>query len=445
MKEIITISGKPAMSFIPTGEYKIWEQKALRALDLLASGKGRGSDFLGWLDLPSGTSEELTERIKDIGNDWQKDIELVVVIGIGGSYLGAKAVIEALSHSFTSLMPAAGPRIVFAGQNISEDYLAELEDLMKIRSVACVVISKSGTTTEPAIAFRLVQKHILSQYGKEEAKRRIVAVTDRSRGALRNMADRSGYRSFIIPDNVGGRFSVFTPVGLLPIALAGIDIEDLIAGALYMENVTAEKTEENPAVQYAAWRNALYSKGKKTELLVNYHPKLHYLSEWWKQLFGESEGKEHKGIFPAGVDFTTDLHSMGQYIQDGERHLFETVISVASANRSLTIPSDQEDADGLNYLAGKHIDQCNKMAELGTCLAHTDGGVPNLRIEIPSLSTYSLGALLYFFEKACGISGYILGVNPFDQEGVEAYKKNMFALLDKPGFEIQGEILRKRL
>lgn len=445
MKKVITIIERSVTGFIPDNEYAGWQKKAIEALKLLDSGQGVGSDFLGWINLPSGTSAELIGRIKDICKDWQKDIELVVIIGIGGSYLGAKAVIEALSHSFSSLLPAAGPQIVFAGQNISEDYLAELEDLMKTRSVACVVISKSGTTTEPAIAFRLVKQHILERYGKEETKRRIVAITDKSRGALRHMADSQGYRSFIIPDNIGGRFSVLTPVGLLPIALAGIDIEDLIAGALYMERITATKDADNPAVQYAALRNALYSKGKKIELLVNYHPKLHYLTEWWKQLFGESEGKDHKGIFPAGVDFTTDLHSMGQYIQDGERHLFETVISIVSTNRSLTIPKDQEDADGLNYLAGKHIDQCNKMAELGTCLAHLDGGVPNLHIEIPSLNAYNMGALLYFFEKACGISGYILGVNPFDQEGVEAYKKNMFALLDKPGFEIEGELLRKRL
>lgn len=439
MKDIITINECSALRFIPENQYAGWQKKAIEALKLLESGQGKGSDFLGWIGLPSGTPQELIDQIKNICNDWQKDVELVVVIGIGGSYLGAKAVIEALSHSFSFWLSAAGPQIVFAGQNISEDYLAELDDLMKTRSIACIVISKSGTTTEPAIAFRLIKQHILGRYGKEETKRRIVAITDKSRGALRHMADRQEYRSFVIPDNVGGRFSVLTPVGLLPIALAGIDIEDLIAGALNMEHVTAEKKADNPAVKYAALRNALYSKGKKIELLVNFHPKLHYVTEWWKQLFGESEGKEHKGIFPAGVDFTTDLHSMGQYIQDGERHLFETVISVASANRSLTIPEDLEDADGLNYLAGKHIDECNKMAELGTCLAHVDGGVPNLRIEIPSLNAYNLGALLYFFQKACGISGYILGVNPFDQEGVEAYKKYMFALLNRPGFGARGK------
>ncbi|MFA5302126.1 MAG: glucose-6-phosphate isomerase [Bacteroidales bacterium] len=445
MKNKITFNGKEALPFLQKNGVRIWEEKALQALETLEAGRGKGSDFLGWMRLPSETSPTLTDSINNIVLDWKNEVDIVVVIGIGGSYLGAKAVIEALTHSFATLLPADGPRVVFAGQNIGEDYLAELEDLMKTGSVACVVISKSGTTTEPAIAFRIIKQHIESGYGKEEAKRRIVAVTDSSRGALRNMVTREGYRSFIIPDNVGGRFSVFTPVGLLPVALAGIDIETLLEGAGDMEKITAQKNTNNPAVQYAAYRNALYENGKKIELLVNYHPKLHYVAEWWKQLFGESEGKEHLGIFPAGADFTTDLHSMGQYIQDGERHLFETVISIISPNRSLTIPQDTENADGMNYLAGKHINECNKMAELGTRMAHVDGGVPNLHLEIPLLNAYYLGALLYFFEKACGISGYLLGVNPFDQEGVEAYKKNMFALLNKPGFEAQGELLRKRL
>ena len=445
MKSSISFNGKEALWFLKEKGSLPREEKALQAMEALESGRGKGSDFLGWLHLPSEISSTVIDNIKDVVEDWKKDIDIVVVIGIGGSYLGARAVIEALSHSFAALLPSEGPRVVFAGQNIGEDYLAELEDLMKTASIACVVISKSGTTTEPAIAFRLVKKHIESTYGKEESKRRIVAITDSSRGALRNMVSREGYRSFIIPDDVGGRFSVFTPVGLLPVALAGIDIETLMDGARDMEKITAQKNTDNPAVQYASFRNALYENGKKIELLVNYHPKLHFVTEWWKQLFGESEGKEHLGIFPAGVDFTTDLHSMGQYIQDGERHLFETVISIASPNRSLTIPEDADNADGMNYLAGKHINECNKMAELGTRLAHVDGGVPNLHIEIPLLNAYYLGALLYFFEKACGISGYLLGVNPFDQEGVEAYKKNMFALLNKPGFEAQGDILRKRL
>ncbi|MFA5444885.1 MAG: glucose-6-phosphate isomerase [Bacteroidales bacterium] len=445
MKSILSFNYKDALSFLKENESRQWEEKALQALETLESGRGKGSGFLGWLNLPSEVSPTIIENIKNIVEDWKKDVKLVVVIGIGGSYLGAKAVIEALTHSFSTLLPADGPCIVFAGHNIGEDYLAELKDVMKTMSVACVVISKSGTTTEPAIAFRIVKQHIETIYGKEASKRRIVTVTDSSRGALRNMVSREGYRSFIIPDNVGGRFSVFTPVGLLPVALAGIDIEALLEGAGDMEKITAQKNTDNPAIQYAACRNALYRNGKKIELLVNYHPKLHYVTEWWKQLFGESEGKEHLGIFPAGVDFTTDLHSMGQYIQDGERHLFETVISIASPNRSLKIPEDTDNADGMNYLAGKHINECNKMAELGTRLAHVDGGVPNLYIEIPLLNAYYLGALLYFFEKACGISGYLLGVNPFDQEGVEAYKKNMFALLNKPGFEAQGNLLRKRL
>ena len=441
----VKINTKATRSFIPDAELENWTNRSLQALSLLHSGKGKGADFLGWINLPSSATPALVGQIEEICSDWNRDIDLVVVIGIGGSYLGAKAVIEALSHSFAGLLKTPGPRVVFAGQNISEDYLAELEDLMKEHSVACVVISKSGTTTEPAIAFRLVKKFIIDKYGIEEAKRRIVAVTDKARGALRTMVNGEGYRSFIIPDNVGGRFSVFTPVGLLPIALAGIDIKELLSGAENMEQISAELSAGNPAIEYAAIRNALYAKGKKVELLVNYHPKLHYVTEWWKQLYGESEGKGHKGLFPAGVDFTTDLHSMGQYIQDGERHLFETVLSIAAPERSLTIGRDGQDLDGLNFLAGKHVDECNKMAELGTRLAHTDGGVPNILIEIPSLNAFHLGALLYFFEKACGISGYVLDVNPFDQEGVEAYKKNMFALLNKPGFEAQGEALRKRI
>ncbi len=443
--QFIKINTKATRSFVPETELESWTDRSLKALSVLHSGKGKGADFLGWINLPSLVTPALTGQIEEICNDWNKDIDLVVVIGIGGSYLGAKAVIEALSHSFAGLMKTSGPRVVFAGHNISEDYLAELEDLMKEHSVACVVISKSGTTTEPAIAFRLVKKFITDKYGREEAKRRIVAVTDKARGALRTMVSREGYRSFIIPDNVGGRFSVFTPVGLLPIALAGIDIKELLSGAEKMEQISSELSADNPAIEYAAIRNALYAKGKKVELLVNYHPKLHFVTEWWKQLYGESEGKGHKGIFPAGVDFTTDLHSMGQYIQDGERHLFETVLSIGAPERSLTIGRDEQDLDGLNFLAGKHVDECNKMAELGTRLAHTDGGVPNILIEIPSLNAFNLGALLYFFEKACGISGYVLDVNPFDQEGVEAYKKNMFALLNKPGFEAQGEALRKRI
>jgi glucose-6-phosphate isomerase len=351
-----------------------------------------------------------------------------------------------LSHSFNTLLPhRKHPILLFAGQNISEDYHAELLEVVKSHSAACIVISKSGTTTEPAIAFRLIKQHFEEKYGKAGAKNRIVAITDKERGALRVLAGQEGYATFVIPDDVGGRFSVFTPVGLLPIAVAGFDVDALIKGAADMAIHTAKKEHENPAVQYAAVRNALYAQGRKIEVLVNYNPKLHYVTEWWKQLYGESEGKQHKGLFPAGVDFTSDLHSMGQYLQEGERHLFETVLSVAHETHTLTIPHDAQNLDELNFLAGKRLCECNKMAELGTLLAHVDGGVPNIHLEIPALDEYHLGGLLYFFEKACGVSGYLLGVNPFDQPGVEAYKKNMFALLNKPGFEQQGETLRKRI
>lgn len=441
--DTVRVDTKAAESFVTPAEAASFRLKAERALARLTTTKDRA--FLGWLHLPSLTEPDLILNIEAVRDDWARDIELVVVAGIGGSYLGAKAIIEALSHSFAPyLKPEKGPRVVFAGQNISEDYLHELFDLIDKKQTACIVISKSGTTTEPAIAFRLIKKHIEKTYGKVEARRRIVAVTDASRGALRTLADREGYRSFIIPDNVGGRFSVLSPVGLLPVAVAGFDIRRLLQGARDMEE-RCSRREANPAIAYAAIRNALYAKGKKIELLVNFQPKLHYFGEWWKQLFGESEGKENKGIFPAAADFTTDLHSLGQYIQEGERILFETAISVASTEHELTIEEDEQNLDGLNYLSGKHIDTCNKMAELGTRLAHTAGGVPTIRIEIPSLDAHALGALLFFFEKACGISGYILGVNPFNQEGVEAYKKNMFALLDKPGYEEAGRKLREKL
>lgn len=337
--------------------------------------------------------------------------------------------------------------MVYAGQNIGEDYTAELLDLLSNKDFSVVVISKSGTTTEPAIAFRLLKELLEKKYPAAEVKDRIVAITDASKGALRTLADREGYQTYVIPDDVGGRYSVLTPVGLLPIAIAGLDIEQLVKGAVDMETATAPGVayDQNPSTLYAAVRNLLYQKGKTTEILVNYHPKLHFLAEWWKQLYGESEGKENKGIFPAAVDFTTDLHSMGQWIQEGERNIFETVISVEGANRKLEVPSDKDDLDGLNYLAGKRIDEVNKMAELGTLVAHVDGGVPNIRISVPQLNEYYIGQLIFFFEKACGISGYVLGVNPFDQPGVEAYKKNMFALLGKPGFEKETEALRKRI
>ncbi len=442
----VAVNLKSATTFVSEKELDTWQEKSLKALSELEGRGGKGNDFLGWINLPSSIKPAAIAALKATATKLSKGIDIVVVIGIGGSYLGAKAVIDALSHSFTALLPKRNhPLVVFAGQNISEDYHAELLDVLCDKSAACIVISKSGTTTEPAIAFRLIRQHFEEKYGQTGAKDRIVAVTDAARGALHALAAQEGYQTFVIPDDVGGRFSVLTPVGLLPIAVAGFDIEAFVKGAADMEQITAKNDLSNPAVQYAAVRNALYNKGKKIEVLVNYNPKLHFITEWWKQLYGESEGKENKGIFPAGVDFTSDLHSMGQYLQEGERSLFETVLSVKSEQHTLTIPNDPQNLDQLNFLSGKRIGECNKMAELGTLLAHVDGGVPNIHLEIPSINEYNLGGLLYFFEKACGISGYMLGVNPFDQPGVEAYKKNMFALLNKPGFEKQGDELRKRL
>ncbi|MCL2097155.1 MAG: glucose-6-phosphate isomerase [Bacteroidales bacterium] len=442
----MNINLKSALPFIKEQEFADWQHKALQALSELEGRGGKGNEFLGWLNLPSSITADEINALKITAQNLSKGIEIVVVIGIGGSYLGAKAVIDALSHSFNALLPARkSPLVVFAGQNISEDYHAELLEILREKSAACIVISKSGTTTEPAIAFRLIKQHFEEKYGKAETKHRIVAITDAAKGALRTLAVQEGYQTFVIPDDVGGRFSVLTPVGLLPIAVAGFDIAALIKGAVEMEECTAKSEASNPAVQYAAMRSALYHGNKKIEVLVNYNPKLHFITEWWKQLYGESEGKEHKGIFPAGVDFTSDLHSMGQYLQEGERVLFETVLSVKQEQHTLTIPKDEQDLDQLNFLSGRRLSECNKMAELGTLLAHVDGGVPNIHIEIPTINEHSLGALLYFFEKACGISGYMLGVNPFDQPGVEAYKKNMFALLNKPGFEQEGAELRKRL
>jgi glucose-6-phosphate isomerase len=409
---------------------------------------GRGNDYLGWINLPSEITEsELSDIEITAATIRSKNIDIFVVIGIGGSYLGAKAVVDALSDSFSHLKPRKNPLIVFAGQNIGEDYFHELRELLKEKDYAMAVISKSGTTTEPAVAFRILKNDIEEKYGKEEARQRIIAVTDAKRGALKELATTEGYKTYVIPDNVGGRYSVLTPVGLVAIAVAGFNIRQLVAGALDQELSSGNETgfENNLPAQYAAIRNLLYQSGKKVEILVNFHPKLHFLGEWWKQLYGESEGKEGKGIFPASVDFTSDLHSMGQYIQEGERILFETVISVKSADYKVVIPNDPENLDGLNFLTGKRIDEVNKMAELGTALAHVDGGVPNIIIEIPALNEYYLGQLIYFFEKACGISGYALGVNPFDQPGVEAYKKNMFALLEKPGFEKETEAIRLKI
>lgn len=407
----------------------------------------KGNDFLGWMHLPSSITPEFIAEINTCAKTLQENCEAVVVAGIGGSYLGARMVIDALSNSFGWLQKSDAPRILFAGNNIGEDYLSELIDYLQGVNFGVINISKSGTTTETALTFRLLKRMCEQQRGKDMARKVIVAITDAKKGAARTTADKEGYTSFIIPDNVGGRFSVLTPVGLLPIVVAGFDIAALVKGAQDMEAQCGIDVPfaQNPAAQYAAVRNALYQSGKKIEILANYQPKLHNLGEWWKQLYGESEGKDGKGIFPASVDLTTDLHSMGQWIQDGERTIFETVVSVAQPNRTLLFPSDEENLDGLNFLAGKRVDEVNKMAELGTQLAHVDGGVPNIKISIDKLDEYHIGQLIYMFERGCGISGLILGVNPFDQPGVEAYKKNMFALLGKPGYEKETQAIKARL
>lgn len=436
---------KHVAEFVTKSQIDAFDSAAANGLEQLEKGTGAGNDFLGWMHLPSATPESLVADIEKTAATLRNDCEYVVAIGIGGSYLGAKAVIEALSDSFASYKPATGARVIFAGQNIGEDYTYELASLLKGKKFGIIVISKSGTTTEPAIAFRILKEMLEAQEGKEFASKHIVAVTDAKRGALRSLATEEGYATYVIEDNVGGRFSVLTPVGLLPIAVAGFDIRALLEGAKAMEAATAAADDSNPAYLYAKTRNALYAEGKKTEILVNYNPKLHYLGEWWKQLYGESEGKEHKGIFPAAVDNSTDLHSMGQWIQEGERTIFETVISVAEQQHEMVIPSDAANLDGLNYIAGKRIDEVNKMAELGTVIAHVDGGVPNIHITLGSLTERCLGEIIYFFEKACGISGYILGVNPFNQPGVEAYKKNMFALLNKPGYEAESKAIQAKL
>lgn len=415
---------------------------------LLDNGTGRGSDFLGWVHLPSSITEEELNVVEAAATILRERCDYVINVGIGGSYLGARAVIEALQNSFEAYRSdRENPVILYAGNNIGEDYLSELLQFLRDKRFGIIYISKSGTTTEPAIAFRLLKGLLESQVGREDARERIVAVTDSAKGALRRMADEEGYRSFVIPDNVGGRFSVLTPVGLLPVAVADFDIRRLVRGAADMQAMTASDIpfSDNPALRYAAARNALYAEGKKIEILANFHPKMHYIGEWWKQLFGESEGKEEKGIFTATVDLTTDLHSMGQWMQEGERTIFETVISVENQDTCLTIPSDSADLDGLNFLAGKRVDEVNKMAELGTRLAHVDGGVPNIRIILPQLDAYYIGQLFYFFEKAVGVSGYMLGVNPFDQPGVEGYKNNMFALLNKPGYETESAAMAGRL
>ena len=437
MNEKIQVISKYALEGLET---EALNGAALAAKQTLESGSGAGNDFLGWLHLPSSIDEQQLQAIEKSAAQLRSECEYVICIGIGGSYLGAKAVIEALSDHFAAFKSGKGPKVLFAGSNIGEDYLYDLMDLVRGHKFGIIVISKSGTTTEPAIAFRLFKEMLEKQEGKEFAQRNIVAITDARRGALRGLATQEGYATFVIPDDVGGRFSVLTPVGLLPIAVAGFDIRALVAGAVEME-----RDGDEQVLGYAIARNALYQQGKKIEILANFTPRLHFVAEWWKQLYGESEGKGHKGIFPASVDFTTDLHSMGQWIQDGERTIFETVLSVGDQQHEVIIPTDEEDLDGLNYIAGKNVDYVNKMAELGTRLAHIDGGVPNLLITIPAVTERYLGQLIYFFEKACGVSGYMLGVNPFDQPGVEAYKKNMFALLEKPGYEEASAAIRAKL
>lgn len=448
MKKIILDITK-ASSFLKEGAVESYKQQVNDARRSLEEGTCPGNDFLGWLHLPSSVTPEFINEIQSVADTLREKCEVVVVAGIGGSYLGARAVIEALGNSFSWLTgDKKNPTIVFAGNNIGEDYLYELTEYLKDKKFGVINISKSGTTTETALTFRLLKKQCETQRGKDEARDVIVAITDAVKGAARAAATKEGYKTFIIPDNVGGRFSVLTPVGLLPIAIAGFDIKALIQGAADMENATGTDVpfEENPAALYAAVRNALYAQaGKKIEIMVNYQPKLHFMSEWWKQLYGESEGKDGKGIFPASCDFTTDLHSMGQWIQQGERSIFETVLSIEKTNHEVLFPNDEENLDGLNFLAGKRVDEVNKMAELGTRLAHVDGGVPNIRLSVPELNEYYIGQLIYFFEIACGISGNVLGVNPFNQPGVEAYKKNMFALLNKPGYEAESKAIQERL
>lgn len=445
----ISLNITKAASFLAEGAVKAYEPKVKSAQEALENGTCEGNDFLGWLHLPSSITPEFLNEIQAVANTLREKCEVVVVAGIGGSYLGARAVIEGLGNSFAWLVnDKKNPTILFAGNNIGEDYLFELTSFLKDKKFGVINISKSGTTTETALAFRLLKKQCEDQRGKEEAKDVIVAVTDAKKGAARTCADKEGYKSFIIPDNVGGRFSVLTPVGLLPIAVAGFDVKQLVAGAADMEKACGKDIafEENPAAIYAATRQALYTQaGKKIEIVCNFQPKLHYFAEWWKQLYGESEGKDQKGIFPAACDFTTDLHSMGQWIQQGERSIFETVISVETPNEKLLFPHDDENLDGLNFLEGKRVDEVNKMAELGTRLAHVDGGVPNILVNVPELNAYYLGQLIYFFEKACGISGLLEEVNPFNQPGVEAYKKNMFALLNKPGYEAESKAIQERL
>lgn len=445
MKENITIDLRNISEFVSYEETMALAQQSVRHLESLNGGTGAGNDFLGWLSLPDEILPQL-DRIEKTAKHLRSVSDTTVVIGIGGSYLGARAVVEGLSHSFSFLRKEKHHEILFAGQNICEDYLSELLEILDTRNYSVIVISKSGTTTEPAIAFRIIRDHLERKVGKPSAADRIIAVTDAKKGALRIMADSNGYETFVIPDNVGGRYSVLTPVGLLPIAVSGLDIRLLVKGAKSMEMITRHNKNAgtNPSLLYAAARNMLLQSGRSIEIMVNFTPKLHYFSEWWKQLYAESEGKEGKGIFPASVDFTTDLHSLGQYIQEGQRLLFETVISVKNPSRKLSVPKEGDDSDQLNYISGKRLSEVNSCAEKGTIIAHHDGKVPIISVSVPELTEFYIGQLLYLFEIACAVSGYTLDINPFDQPGVEAYKKNMFALLDKPGFEELSKKLKER-
>ncbi len=447
---MLELNIKQIYSFVSVKEINSFKPAVADANKALYGSSGKGSDYLGWLRLPSNISLDEISKINDCAKKLASHSEIIVVIGIGGSYLGARAVIDALSNNFNSLLSKKerkAPLILFAGENIGADYHAELLNLLEDHDYSVIVISKSGTTTEPALAFRLFKSHLEEKYGKNIAKDHIATVTDKAKGALKKIADAQGYETFVIPDDVGGRFSVLTPVGLLPIAAAGFDISALLNGAKQMEELTRSKIamDENPSDLYAAARNALYKKRKVIEILASFTPNLNYIIEWWKQLYGESEGKEGKGIFPAGVNFTADLHSMGQWMQEGTRNIFETVISIRTPKHLLAVPSDKDNLDELNFLAGKRLSEVNKMAELGSMLAHVEGGVPNISVSLSKIDEENLGELIYFFEKACGVSGYLLGVNPFDQPGVEAYKKNMFALLGKPGYEDMKADLEKKL
>jgi glucose-6-phosphate isomerase len=440
---IISLKTNFAKDFLNEEELQAYQQQLFKIQKDIQDRKTPGAEFLGWVDLPANIEEKVIQKVERLAKKMQELSDFHVVIGIGGSYLGARAVIESLDSNFPC-QTEKRTQVIYAGQNLSEDYLVELIEFLKDKSFTLSVISKSGTTTEPAVAFRLLKQELENKYGNEEAAERIIAITDKEKGALKQLATQEDYETFVVPDDVGGRFSVLTPVGLLPIAIAGFDIQQLLAGAKRIHNISAESSSLliNPAALYAAARNVLYNKGYQTEVLVSYNPRLTYFSEWWKQLYGESEGKDGKGIFPASVSFTTDLHSMGQYLQDGRRVLFETVISIDKPNKKVLIPADDANLDGLNYLADKRVEFVNQMAEKGTILAHNDGGVPVLQLQVPELNAFYIGQLIYFFELACAYSGLILGVNPFDQPGVEAYKKNMFSLLGKPGFE--DEELRKR-